>query len=431
MRRVEHIQETLSCGLRVVVVPQPWLSRAHVGFYARTGSRYEDKRTNGLSHFLEHMLYRGTPRLSTAHDVNLAVENLGGYLYAVTQVDFGVFSVTMPPESLEPATLLFGEILREPTFADIELEKGIVREEILEDLDDEGRQVDADNLSRALIYPKHPLGYSIVGTHARVAAFDHDMLVAHHQKHYAATSSVLVFSGAVDPARALDAAERAFAGMRRGGPIVAEPPVHAQTRARLKMVESMASQTELRVCFRAPSESSPERPAIDMLLRILDDGMSTRLYHRLVDDKGLLYDVSAAYDGYEDDGIVDFAASCVHERTPAITRQILDLVVELAREGPTEAELDKARRRNEWESRFMLDSVEETASFFAGGVLFDRFQLPWDRVAENARVTRDDVREVARAIARPDRLSVVAVGLLEQEKVEAELRDVVKGYAGA
>src|SRR6185369_16184511 len=98
-----HRLETLENGLPVVVTPQPQLHRAHVALYVRVGSRFETKKQNGLSHFLEHMLYRGTPRLPHAHDVNLAFESLGGYLYAATQVDFGVFSVTVPNETLAEA----------------------------------------------------------------------------------------------------------------------------------------------------------------------------------------------------------------------------------------------------------------------------------------------------------------------------------------
>src|SRR6476660_2859212 len=90
---------TLANGLRVVVAPQPQLHRAHVALYVRVGSRFETKATNGISHFLEHMLYRGTPALQTAHEVNHAFESLGGYLYAATQTDFGVFSLTAPAES--------------------------------------------------------------------------------------------------------------------------------------------------------------------------------------------------------------------------------------------------------------------------------------------------------------------------------------------
>src|SRR3954452_11291358 len=98
--------ETLDNGLRVVVSPQPQLHRAHVALYVRVGSRFETASQNGLSHFLEHMLYRGTPTLPQAHDVNVAFESLGGYLYAATHVDYGVFSVTLPRETLDETASL-------------------------------------------------------------------------------------------------------------------------------------------------------------------------------------------------------------------------------------------------------------------------------------------------------------------------------------
>src|SRR5580704_3958445 len=158
------ITRTLTNGLRVVVAPLPQLHRSHVALWARVGSRFERGEENGISHFLEHMIYRGTARVPSAHAVNLAFERLGGSLFASTQVDHGIFSLTLPPESLDEACRLFGEVLSEPAFLDIDIERGIVVEEILEDLDDEGRQVDADNLSRALIYKDHPLGFTITGT---------------------------------------------------------------------------------------------------------------------------------------------------------------------------------------------------------------------------------------------------------------------------
>ena len=324
---------TLPNGLVTVVVPRQELQRAHLALYVRVGSRFEDKETNGLSHFLEHMLYRGTPRLPSAHQVNLAFERLGGFLYAATHTDFGVFSVTLPPESMDEASSHFGELLREPLFADIEIEKGIVCEEILEDLDDEGRQVDADNISRALIYPTHPLGFTITGDETRVRSFDDAMLRAHHARHYVAKSSVLVYSGPVDADEAMAMGARDFSWMPPGERILGGVPEHTQKKPRYKRVENSSSQTELRVCLRAPSEQSAERPVIEMLMRILDDGMSTRLYHRICDAGGLCYDVSAGYDGYEDDGIVDFAAGVLHERAPLVTREILAIARRAGRDG--------------------------------------------------------------------------------------------------
>ena len=420
--------ETLDNGLPVVVSPQPQLHRAHVALYVRVGSRFETAPQNGLSHFLEHMLYRGTPRLPHAHDVNLAFESLGGYLYAATQVDFGVFSVTLPAETLGEATGLFSEVIMEPTFADIDVEKEIVCEEILEDLDDEGRMIDADNLSRQLIYPDHPLGFTITGDEARVRSFTQAMLREHHARHYNEANCVLAFSGAVDPGKAVELANKYFSRMPRGERVTTIPPTHAQKQPRFELVENVSSQTELRVCYRAIPDRSEMRPSMDMLMRILDDGMSTRLYHQVCDNKGLCYDVSASFDGYDDDGVLDFAAGVQHARAAVVAKEITKLLADLARTGPTDDELAKARRRHGWDMRTMLDSPEELAGFYAAGLLFDRFESPDERTAKNAAVTPKDIRDLAEMLAQPDRLNVLAVGLLDDGE-DRRLEDIVKGYS--
>ncbi|WP_394832115.1 insulinase family protein [Pendulispora rubella] len=417
----------LDNGLRVVAVPQPQLHRAHAGLYVRVGSRYETAENNGLSHFLEHMLYRGTDRLKNAHEVNLAFESLGGYLYAATQTDFGVFSVTLPPESLAAACGLFSEVMHRPAFCDIEIEKGIVCEEILEDLDDEGRQVDADNISRALIYGSHPLGFTITGGEQNVRSFNEAMLREHYARHYTAANSVLVFSGAVDADAAIELGVKNFSDLPRGEHIVPTPPPLTQKKPRLRIVENMSSQTELRVCFRTISDRAKERSAMDMFMRIIDDGMSTRLYHRICDSQGLCYDVGASFDGYEDDGVVDFVAGAQHARTTRVTEEILALVRELAEEGPTEEELVKARQRHVWELSGLRDSTEDLAAFYGTGYLFDRVETPEERHEKLAAVTADDVRAIARFIAQPERLNVIAVGLLENDE-DKRLTDLVKGY---
>jgi predicted Zn-dependent peptidase len=421
---------TLDNGLRVVISPQPHLYRAHLALWSRVGSRFETSEDNGISHFLEHMIYRGTRRMPSAHAVNLAFERLGGLLFASTQVDHGIFSLSLPPESLGDACALFGEVLSQPAFLDIDIERGIVLEEILEDLDDEGHQVDADNLSRALIYGSHPLGFTITGGEKHVRGFDETMLRRHHARHYTADNAVLAFSGRIDVNDALRIAERDFGALPRGTRIAASPPGPTQKGARLKIVDNVSSQTELRICFRALAETDPLRPALDVLMRVVDDGMSTRLYHRLCDARGLCYDVSAGYDGYEDDGVVDVAAGVQHKRAALVTREVLAMFEELAHDGPTADELEKARHRIAWDMRAMADSAEETAAFYASGTLFGRVSTPEREIAELARISADEVREAARVIARPERLDVVAVGLLEDGEDE-RLTDTVKGWLGS
>ncbi len=266
---------TLANGLQVVVCNQPQLHRVHVAMWSRVGSRFEADGENGISHFLEHMIYRGTQRIRSAHEVNLAFEQLGGSLYASTQVDHGVFSLSLPPESVREASALFGEVLSQPAFLDIvDIERGIVLEEILEDLDDEGRQVDADNLSRAVIYGTHPLGFTITGTEAHVRSFDEGALRRWHERHYTAHNAVLAFAGAISEEEALKLAERDFGDLPPGDRVECARPEHTQRKARFELVENVSSQTELRICLRAFAETHPMRPALDILLRLIDDGMS-------------------------------------------------------------------------------------------------------------------------------------------------------------
>jgi len=203
-----------------------------------------------------------------------------------------------------------------------------------------------------------------------------------------------------------------------------------QTAPRIDIVDNQSSQTDLRICLRAPSEVSGERPALDLLMRIVDDGMSTRLYHRICDDQGLCYDVSAGYDGYEDDGVVDFAAGVQHKRVPQVTREILDLMTELAETGPTDEEVDKAKRRHAWDVDAMQDSPEETAGLLGRTVMLGRLETPATEIASMARVTKGQVRDVARALCDPRRLTVVAVGAMDARD-RKRLEETVLAFRGA
>ncbi len=421
------VSARLANGLRVIALPQPHLERAHIALYSRVGSRFETETTNGLSHFLEHMIYRGTPRLPSAHAVNLAFEDLGGYLYAATHVDFGVFSVTLPEETFETALPLFGEVLSVPAFFDIELERGIVREEILEDLDDEGREINADNLTRKLIYPGHPLGFTITGKQSQVDTFSEEMLRQHHQTFYTRENSVLVLAGAINPTQVIHLCEGAFERMPTGTRIEAAVPKHTQKKPRLKQLENASSQTDLRVCFRACAEYSNDAPAIELLMRVLDDGMSTRLYHRICNELGLCYDVSCGFDGYEDDGVIDFSAGVQHARTARVVAEMLALVAQLTREPPTVDELARAQRRTAWDMRHMVNSEEEIGHHWGLGALFEREQSPEAILARSNAVTRDDLLAVAKRYFTPDRLNVVVVGLVPRE-VSAELKALLSDW---
>jgi predicted Zn-dependent peptidase len=423
-----HQDAVLPNGLGVVLVPMPGVHRAVASLYLRVGSRFESAQDNGISHFLEHMVFRGTPSLPSAHDQALAFERLGATLYAATHVDHGVMTVSVPPSNLDRVLALLGEVTVAPRFTDIEVERGIVREEILEDLDDEGRDIDADNLARALIYEDHPLGFTITGGLETLARFDEKMLRAHHGRHYTGENAVLCVAGKIgDVDATMRTVERCFGSMPRGKRAAIAPPPNGQKKPRLSVVENTSSQTDLRVAFRAASERDPREPAVEMLMRVLDDGMSTRLYERICDRLGLCYDVSGMFEAYEDDGVLDIAAGAAHERALVVTREIFTLLKDLAAHGPTEEELTKARDRHEWSVEAMLDDADAVAGFYGLAALAGIARTPAERHAELARVTREDVRAAAEAVFRGDRLSVVAVGLLEDAD-ERKLEKLVRGF---
>ena len=417
-------QSTLDNGLRVVAVPQGALHRTHVGLFVDVGSRHETRETNGISHFVEHMMYRGTARHPTAHLQNLAFERLGGTLNAATHADHTYVGITVPARNLDDVLQLLGEVLVAPAFGDIELEKRIVREEILEDLDEDGRQIDPDNVTRATAFGDHPLGFTITGGLQTLESFDERALRTHLQKFYGARNSLLAVGGACDAAEVAALAKKHLAALPSGKPRPPKKFASDQKGMRRKHVASPGSQTDLRISFVTPGEHDPMAYAIELLLRVLDDGMSTRLYHRLCDDGGLVYDTHASWEPYSDCGIFDVTAEVQHEKLPDVVATILDTLRELAEHGPHGHELDKARTRHRWAMEASLDGAEDLVALLGGAAFFRR---PMDLDVQAAKFDRlgpDDVARAARLVFRRSRMQFVTVGTLKgrvKERVTASL----------
>jgi predicted Zn-dependent peptidase len=416
-----------SNGLRILAVPMPHVHRSVIEAQIRIGSRFEQPEENGISHFLEHMLYRGTPRYPSAHEQALAFESLGGTLLAATAKDFGSLQIAMPPERFLEMLPLLADVYREPLMSGIEIERGIVHEEILETLDEGGNLIDADDLLGSVAFPGHPLGRPITGSPEQIERFDTTRLKRHHQRFYVGQSTTLVAAGPFDPQLILRELERLFCGIPAGTrESVAAPG--GQSAAAFRFVPHAASQTCLRVGFRAPSFLDPREPATQLLVRVLDDGLSTRLYEHICDRKGLCYDVAAVYEAYEDVGMVDLSAESANERAAEVLQELLSVVRRLRDEGPTQAELDKAKQRHRWQLQMMLDDPEEVASHYAMSELARTEQTPAQRREQLAAVTRDQVMDAARNLFQSSGLNVVAVGAHGRRNRE-KLRELTLGYS--
>jgi predicted Zn-dependent peptidase len=409
LSELKPVRSVLANGLRLVAIAMPHLHRSVFEAQIRIGSRFETPEENGISHFLEHMLYRGTPRFPTAHDQALAFETLGGTLLAATAKDFGSIQIAMPPERFDDVLPLLSEVYQQPLMNGIEIERGIVHEEILETLDEGGNLIDADDLLGSVAFPEHPLGLPITGSPTQVQGFDPTRLRRHHANFYVGNSTTLVAAGPFDPDSILLQLEKLFGNLPPGSrPDVVAPAL--QSSPAFRFVPHAASQTCLRVGFRAPSFLHAREPATQLLVRVLDDGLSTRLYEHICDRRGLCYDVGASYEAYEDVGIVDLAAESANERTAEVLGELLQVVNRLRDEGPTDFELEKAKRRHGWQLQMMLDDPEEVASHFGMTELARTLQHPAERRDQLAQITRDQVIQAARELFAPANLNVVAVG---------------------
>ncbi len=423
---LEPRSHRLANGLEITVVPMPAVHRVVVEANLRVGPRYESKKQNGISHFLEHMLYRGTPRHPSSHAQALAFERLGGTLVAATYADRGSMAISTPPESFAEVLELFCEVYREPILEGIDVEKGIVREEINESLDEDGREIDPDNLIRALAFEGHALGFPIVGTSKLLESFDRKLLASHHEAHYTGPSTVVCVAGPVDADEVFRLLETHLGGLATGVRAQATPPA-AQHETRFRYVKhKSSSQTDVRLAFHAPGERDPLEPAVELLLRTIDDGLSTRLYERICDTRGLCYDVSAGYEAYEDVGMVEIAASSVHATAGEVVEELVKLVDELRDDGPTQAEVDKAKVRHRWQLTEMLDDPGAVAAFFSYGRLSGALGTPADRCEKIDAVRREQVQTVAQQIFARERLSAVAVGL-QKNKARRALEELVAG----
>ncbi len=420
-RRTLHV---LPNGLRVALHPAPHLSTATIALAVRVGSRYETPAENGISHFLEHMLFRGTKGHPTSHAWNDAFERLGGTLSASTTADHTLYDVTVPPGDVVTAIHLIAEIF-EPILSHVDVEKRVAREEILEHLDEDGRNVDADDQIHLAAFGDHPLAQPILGTEENLAGFDREALLAWHRAHYVAESAVLAVAGAFDEIAVLAAATRACSGIARGTVIVPPPFVHTPPGPAFHYVDSIGAQTDVRIAFASMGEKDPRHAALSLLSRVVDDGMSARVFRTIVEDRGLAYEAFGDLASYEDTGLYVLGASTAPESAVAVTEALLDIVLALRDGEITEGEIEKAKTRAHFGVRAANDDPGALADLAATGLIFGVDTELATLAAEIDRVTIEDLRAAAREVFHERSLHVVAVGSLSEAE-EAALSNVVR-----
>ena len=418
---------TLDNGLAVTTVALPHLHTAVCALFVKVGSRFELAGDNGLSHFVEHMLFRGTERYPTSLALNTAVEELGSTLHAETGRDYSLFQLALEPELVPQAVTLLGELLARPRFSDIELERELILEEINEDYDEQGVEINADDIARGLAFGDHPLGQRIIGPRTNVERFALADVQRHFAAFYGAKNANLCVAGPITHGAVVEAAARALAALPAGNrvEVPAAPPLHIGPR--LQHVKDAGSQTSLAVLFRAIPELDPAYVALIALLRILDDGMSTRLHYTLADQKGLAYSIHAAIEPLADTALFEISGATANAKVPSLMRELLVLLDGLRGGKVTDAELAKARARYRYETLASIDDAAAMAGWFGGTALYYPPPSLSERLGQMEHITIDQVVRVAEQILAHDHLVVAAVGSLSRARL-GELRSVVTDW---
>jgi predicted Zn-dependent peptidase len=412
MRDLKPKKAVLDNGATVLSVRLPHLASSHVVASLRSGPVTEDEETWGMSHLLEHMVFRGTKKHKTTRAVSLAADDFGGEIGGTTYRDRVVYDTRVDAGREDEALGLLAEMLASPRFEGLEVEKDVLQEELLELYNDDGDEIDADNLAARRVFDGHALARSIEGTLDKLDGWKAPALRRFHRDSYGPEHLVLVGAGPVSHRAFVESARAAFGGLPAGGgPRAGAAPPPLKTREPALVVEDEASQTQLRLSFPCGGLHSEDRWPLAVLARVLDDGPAARFPARLIDEEGIAYSLWCDTDLYEDRGAIEVGAQVAHDRVAEAVDAVCRELALVASRAPGRPEIERIVRRLE---RDLLDMGDDPCQVAESAARGEMVGVPLDpaRVLERVRgVSGADVRRVARQVLRAQSATLVLVGL--------------------
>lgn len=388
-------------------MPAAGLHSAMIALYVRAGSRHETAETNGVSHFLEHLFFRGSLGWPDTVGMNAAVESAGGNLNGITARDHGCYYTPIHADELSTGLAILGDMIRRPLLREMDVEREIILEEILDEVDGDGKDIDPDNLSKRLAFGSHPLGFKIAGTAEIIRGLGEDVVRAHHARHYVGANLVLCVAGPIREAEVLDLAEEHFGRLPRGRISQDQPPPAWPRGPLLEHFDHEDAQTEFCLNFPCPPEHDPGYPVYLVIRRLLDDGLSSRLPFEVVERRGLAYTLHAGIDAFADSGMLVIDGACAPKKLSRVVAEILRVLGDLAVRAVSEEELQRVQRRHRMTLAFSLDSAAELAGWYGSGEVLRAQEGFEERCLRVERVTSDDVlRTAARTFTRENLVAV-------------------------
>lgn len=405
-----HRVTTLPNGLRIVTAELPHTRSATVSVYVGAGSRYESDPQAGLSHFLEHMLFKGASRRPTAREISEAIETVGGSHNAATDRELTVYYAKVPsPAALEVVDIIC-DMVRAPIMDPLELEKErmVILEE-LASIEDSPEEL-AALLSDQTLWPGQPLGRNVGGAPESVSALSHAEVLRYFREQYVPANMVVSVAGNIEDAAVVRDVERWLGDMPPAPPGPWHPASARSDVPRLAVHEKDTEQAHLCLAFPSVSMNDPDRYAVDLLSTILGEGMSSRLFLDLREERALVYDVHSYPSEYRDAGSLTIYAGCDPANARVTVEAALAQVAGVLGDIPA-SEFDKARQMARGRIQLRMEDTRAVAGWQGSQLLLRDEVLSVDEVvAALDRVTVDDIRRVGSTYLRPELATLAAVG---------------------
>ena len=417
-------KKKLPNGLKIIFVPTKGYPSATAMVLVKTGSNYEKKSENGLSHFLEHMVFKGTTKRPSIRQISQELDSIGAYTNAFTSNELTAYFAKADKRYFKKILDVVSDMYLDPLLPAPELEKerGVILQEIsmYEDLP----QRKVGEILVRLLYGEVPAGRPVIGPRENIKRFTRKDFINYRKKHYVAEKTVVIVAGDLNERQIFSEVEKLFSKIPRGKVISKDKVKESQKKPTLAILKKKTDQTHMIFAFRSVSAGDKRVPALDLLSAVLGRGMSSRLWQKMREDLGACYYVRAVHYTYTDHGVFIIPIGIEAKRSEEVIRAVLDECKRLALEKISEEELTKAKEYILGQMYMGLETSDSLAEFYAEDeVTTGRLQTPQDKEKAIRKLTSEDIRRVAKGIFQNNNLNLAIVGDIKGEKkIKSALR---------
>ncbi|MBP9715323.1 MAG: insulinase family protein [Candidatus Pacebacteria bacterium] len=407
----------LKNGLRVITVPMKDNPTVTVLVLVEAGSKYEDKKVNGISHFLEHMCFKGTMKRPKAIDISKELDALGSQYNAFTAQEYTGYYAKSDAKHFKKILDIVSDIYLNSTFPEVEMEKekGVIIEEINMYEDMPNRHV--QDLTMKLLYGDQPAGWNIAGEKKNITGMKREDFVKYKKEHYVPKATTLVVAGHVTEKEALKEVKKIFDNLKNTKKVGKKKVVESQKSPKVLVKYKDTDQTHFVLGMRSYDLFNKSNATLSLLSGVLGGGMSSRLFQKLREEMGVGYYVRAYNDAYTDHGFFQISAGVDNKRIDEVINAVLEECRKLKVYEVDEDELEKTKECLIGNMKLSLESSDDIANFYGGQELLKKkIVLAEEKAKELRKVTARDIKDMANKIFTDKNLNLALIGPFKEKK---------------